>query len=111
MWSAWQVGVKAPGTETRTTFLFWNSTSKAGELAHASNASCAQLEYWHGNRKRTLAGIVLGGDAASRNLGGLGRRRDVGEGNTLGEGVSGFEGRHLKVLFWSVWLVDWVIGK
>lgn len=25
MWLAWQVGVKAPGTETRTTFLFWNS--------------------------------------------------------------------------------------
>lgn len=25
MWATWQVGVKAPGTATRTTFLFLNS--------------------------------------------------------------------------------------
>lgn len=25
MCCSWQVGVKAPGTATRTTFLFWNS--------------------------------------------------------------------------------------
>lgn len=41
-----------------------------------------------------LAGVVLDGHAASRELRGLGGGRDVGEGNTLGEVVASLERSH-----------------
>jgi hypothetical protein len=50
----------------------------------------------------TLAGVVLGGEAAGFQVEGA-RRRDVGEGYVRGEGGAGGEGRHV---FW-LWVGYW----
>lgn len=46
-----------------------------------------------GETRRTLAGVKLLRDAADLDVA-LGRGRDVGEGDVLGERVSDLEGRH-----------------
>lgn len=53
-------------------------------------------------RIRTLAGVVLDGNTALRELGDLGRGRDVGERDVLGESVADLELRHCECGWWGL---------
>lgn len=67
---------------------------------------------WELRRSRTLAGGEGDGSAALGELGDLGGRRDVGEEDTLGEGVSSLEsgsGNHLCGV--GVWCLGLEVGR
>lgn len=78
-----QVGVKAPGTATRTTFFSLNSTKRMS-VSLESKIS----EHWT-RRLHTFAGVVLDGQAAAVEAGLVGGVRDVEEADVLGEGLAG----------------------
>lgn len=79
-----QVGVKAPGTATMTTFLSLNSAvvCESVEGKHSGGGGCV------GSRMRTFAGIELLREAAGIEARLLRRVRDVHEGDVLREGLA-----------------------
>lgn len=57
MCATWQVGVKAPGTETRTTFLFLNS---GGEPVSVHSYSRQRLRIKRKSNAPLLASYLMG---------------------------------------------------
>lgn len=93
---SWHVGVKAPGTATRTTFLDWNSVFPVGKRRRLEIGGFMGGVLWEregGGVVYTLACIVLDGQTAGCEVEGAGGV-DVGEGYAFGEGGAGLEAGH-----------------
>lgn len=82
----WHVGVKAPGTETMTSF-FSLASARGGLVYILWVLDKGIIGY-------TFAGVVLDGDAAGCYAGEFWGVGDVGESDAFGEVVSGLEGSH-----------------
>jgi hypothetical protein len=94
-------GVKAPGTEKRTTFFPANSVEMVsflfgvGEVRGCFDKSEAQRrERWQ-KTVRTLGSIIVDWDTARSYLASFGSIWDVTEGDALWEAISDLEFRHL----------------